>query len=149
MKKTLFALFTLLLAQTATAGELSARDAWVRLMPPVAQSTAAYMTLKNTGDADISIIAVTTDAAATSDFHAVRMQDGKMIMFPLESVIVPANGEFSFVPGGFHIMLMGLDKPLDAGDIVNIVLYLADGESLKVQAMVRDMRNAGRQHGMH
>lgn len=149
MKKILFVLATLLLAQTASAADLVARDARVRLMPPVAQSSAAYMTLKNTADSDINIIGVTTDAAASSDLHAMRMQDGKMVMFALDSVSIPAHGEFSFAPGGFHIMLMGLSRPLHEGDVVNIVLHLADGGAFTVQAPVRDMRMGKQMHGMH
>jgi len=149
MKRILFVLATLLFAQPATAAGLVARDAWVRLMPPVAQSSAAYMTLKNTTGSDISIIGVTTDAATSSDLHAMRMRDGRMVMFALDSVSIPSHGEFSFAPGGFHIMLMGLSRPLHEGDVVHIVLHLADGSSFTVQAPVRDMRMGKQMHGMH
>jgi len=146
MKRMLLALSILLSSQVAYADDIVVKDAWVRLMPSVAQNSAAYMTLKNTSDSDISITAVSTDAASSNDFHTMRMKDGKMVMFPVASVIVPAHGEFSFVPGGFHIMLMGLSRELHEGDVVNIELSLADGEILQVQAIVRDMRM---KHGKH
>ncbi len=150
MKRVLLALLILLSAQAAYATDMVAKDAWVRLMPSVAQNSAAYMTLKNTSDSDISIIGVSTDAASSNNFHTMRMQDGKMVMFSVDSVIVPAHGEFSFMPGGFHIMLMGLSRELHEKDVVNIVLSLADGTHFKVQAVVRDMRMGHGHHGgMH
>lgn len=146
MKRTLFILALLVLARPAAAAELTAHDAWVRLMPPVAQSSAAYMTLKNDSGVDVSVIGVTSDAASATDLHAMRMQDGRMVMFPMESVIVPAHGQFSFAPGGVHIMLMGLRQPLKPGQHVNIVLHLSDGESMLVRVPVRDMRKDGHRH---
>ena len=40
--------------------------------------------------------------------------DGMLRMRPGE-LEIPANGETSLVPGGLHIMLMGIEKPLVAG----------------------------------
>jgi len=150
MKWVLLALLILLPAQAAYAADMMVKDAWVRLMPPVAQNSAVYMTLKNMSDADIRIVDVSTDAASSNGFHTMRMQDGKMVMHHVDSVIVPAQGEFSFVPGGFHIMLAGLSRELHEKDVVNVVLTLADGGHFTLQAVVRDMRMGHGQHGgMH
>jgi len=147
MKKAMLVLSFMLFSHTAFAADLGVTDPWVRLMPPVAHATAAYMTLHNATASDIRILAVTCDAAAKSDLHDTRMQDGKMVMYHLDSVLVPAHGQFSFTPGHAHIMLMGLHNPLKVGQHVNIVLHLADGDSIRVRAPVRDMR--GKMMHMH
>jgi periplasmic copper chaperone A len=147
MKKTMLLLMFMLLSRTTLAADLTVTDPWVRLVPPVAHASAAYLTLHNDTAADASVIAVTSDAADKSDLHGTRMQDGKMVMYHLDSVVVPAHGQFSFAPGGAHIMLMGLKRPLKAGQHVNIVLHLADGDSIQVAAPVRDMR--GQMTPMH
>lgn len=148
MKRILLTISLLLsLAMLASAGasaaEVSVVDPWVRLVPPASHASAAYLTLKNDGDHDVSVIGVSSDAATGSDLHGMRMNEGRMVMFRVESVVVPAHGRFSLVPGGMHIMLMGLKQPLKPGQAVDIVLYLSDGSSLPVQAPVRDMRPGG------
>jgi len=140
MRKAILVLTFMLIAKSALAADLGVTDPWVRLMPPVAQTSAAYMTLHNPTASDIAVVGVTSDAAAKADLHGMRMQDGKMVMYHLDSVVVPAHGEFSFAPGGAHIMLIGLKQPLRSGQEVNIVLHLTDGENIPMLAPVRDMR---------
>lgn len=140
MKRTILLLMFMLLSRSALATDLTVTDSWVRLVPPVSHASAAYLTLYNGTATNLSVIAVTCDAAAKSDLHGTRMRDGKMVMFHLDSVVVPAHGRFSFAPGGAHIMLMGLKRLLKPGQHVNIILHLANGDSIQVDAPVRDMR---------
>ncbi|HKI61947.1 MAG TPA: copper chaperone PCu(A)C [Mariprofundaceae bacterium] len=150
MKKLALALLLMLFTQTAYAADLVVEDAWVRLVPPVAENTAAYMLLRNTGADDVKLTGITCSLAASAGLHGMRMDGNRMAMFPLQEVIVPAGAEVSFAPGGKHIMLMGLKRPLKAGDALEMVLQTSAGETLKILATVRDMR-MGHHHqgGMH
>ena len=52
-----------LAATTAQAqGKLGVFDAWIRAAPPGASMLAGYATLKNTGDAPVSLLTVQSDA---------------------------------------------------------------------------------------
>lgn len=156
MKKIWFIL-CMLLPFSAMAAELDLKDGWVRLMPPVADSTAAYLTLENHGNAAVTIVGVSSEAAGTAMLHGMSMKDGRMRMFELKSLEVPAHGKLALQPGGSHVMLMGLKKPLVEGQSVNLTLSYADGSSQSFGLKVVDARGSsmgttmgGRmQHGGH
>ena len=43
------------------------------------------------------------------------------------AVFLPSGSSVTLAPGGLHIMLMGLSKPLKEGDMFELSLELADG----------------------
>lgn len=53
-------------------------------------------------------------------------------MKPLARVAVPAGGSVTFAPGGYHLMLIGLTKPVKTGDAVPATLTFASGAKVKV-----------------
>jgi hypothetical protein len=53
------------------------------------------------------------------------------------SVAVPAGGEVTFKPGSYHVMLIGLKKPLKAGDAVELHLRFEKAGTIDVNAPVR------------
>ena len=146
MKKILFMLLMLLTFQAAQAADLVVENAWVRLSPPVAQSTAAYVVIRNTGSENVKMIAVSCDVAASVSLHSMHMNGKRMVMSQIPEMEIPANGEVQLTPGGSHVMLMGLKYPLKEGQMVEIVFHLSNGEALTVMAPVRDMRAS---HGHH
>ncbi len=145
MKRLLFA--ALLLMPMQAMAETLVEDAWVMLPPPVADTAAGYMTIKNTGDKEVSVVSVITDIAESPEFHSSMMHNGMMHMKAMEKVVVPAHGEVKFEQGGNHLMLVGLKKKLKAGEHVMITLTMSDGSKVMVHAEVRDMRDgAGQEH---
>ncbi len=110
--------------------ELTMESSRVRAMPPSVSNTAAFFTLHNSGPKDISLTSVSTPAATKSEFHQHSMSDtGVMSMSHVKKVQIKAGQSFEFKSGGHHVMIMGLMKPLRAGD--NIELTLSD--DLKTQ----------------
>ena len=49
---------------------------------------------------------------------------------------VPAGGRATFSPGGYHLMLMGLTRPLKAGDAVPVTLTFASGAKVSASFVV-------------
>jgi copper(I)-binding protein len=141
MKRLMILLGLLLLMPLQATAEIMVEDAWVRLPPPVADTAAGYMTLRNHGDKDIEITGIKTAAAEHPEFHSMEMHDGMMNMKKMEKVIVPAHGGISFGPGGNHLMLIGLTNSLKAGEHLMITLETSDGKSTMIHAEVRDMRS--------
>lgn len=151
MKKKLQILMTgvlLLLAVPAWA-EVTVEDAWVRMPPPVADTAAGYLVLRNSGDHDATIVSVECDAAAEPEFHSMEHHDGMVHMQKMDTVVIPAGGSISFVPGGNHLMLKGLKRELRAGDHIMLKIGISGGESVAVHAEVRDMRSRAVGHGGH
>ncbi|TVP76160.1 copper chaperone PCu(A)C [Thioalkalivibrio sp.] len=126
-----------------------AEPAWVRLPPPNLSVTAAYMTLGNRGDDDLTVVAAESPIAGTVELHE-HLQDaaGVMRMRQVASLALPAGGSLAMEPGGFHLMLIGLHQPLAEGETVPVILHLADGRTLEVAAEVRRAA-PGRDHDAH
>jgi copper(I)-binding protein len=100
-------------------------------------NSAGYLVLRNTGGEEDAIIGVETEVADTAELHVVTMDDDIMRMRPVESIPVPATGEAVLEPGGYHIMLVGVNRDLVAGDTVEMVVRLRSGQVVEVRAVVR------------
>jgi len=140
MKKTCLLLAACLYAAPLFAADVTVDAAWVRLSPPVADSTVAYATIHNNSDAAITLTGVTSNIAKKTELHSMNMSKGAMRMAKLKKVIVAAHQSVTFAPGKQHLMLMGLQHPLHAGDSVELRFMQANGSTIVIQAPVRDMR---------
>ena len=122
-------------------------DGWVRAAGPAARTAAVYGEIENHGDHPVVLTGVTTPAATHAQFHRSMLVDGVMRMRGVsEGISLPPHGEFSWRPGGNHIMLMGLTAPLAEGDIVPLRFTLADGAVLEVSARVGEARAGSDDH---
>lgn len=125
----------------AAAAAVTATDAWVRGTVPAQTSTGAFVTLKSSEDA--KVVAVVTPAAKTAEIHESAMHEGMMHMHAVDSLALPAGKRVELKPGGFHVMLMGLARPLGAGDKVPLTFTVEDRHgkrsTLKVEAEVRPL----------
>ena len=68
--------------------------------------------------------------------HETVLQDGVMKMQHVDALDIPANGQLRMKPGGYHIMLMGLAKPLKEGDEIELTLIFEKAGEMKVKAKV-------------
>lgn len=129
------------LALAAPAGAqspaLTASDAWVREAPASRPTSAAYMTLKNASASELTIVSASTPAAKVAELHEMREEDGRMRMRKVETLRVPAGGTLALKPGGLHVMLFELTGALETGKTVPFTFTLADGTTVKVDAVVR------------
>lgn len=109
-------------ADTASAGNIVAvTDAWVRPTNPGQEVGAAYMTLSSSQDA--TLIRIESDVTDSIEIHNMSMQNGVMKMRMLNTLPLAAGKSYKLTPGGFHLMLFDLKKPLILGEQVNFVLY--------------------------
>ena len=83
------------------------------------------------------MIGVLSDVSAKVELHSHKNDGGVMRMRQVVSVPVPAHSVAELKPGGDHIMLMGLKRPLEAGDHIMLRLSFQSGatEILKVMVM--------------
>jgi len=123
-------------AADVKVGNLSIDDVWARTGQP-GQVSAAFMEIKNKGAAD-KIVSAHCDCAKATELHDMKMADGKMLMMQVPAMDVPANGELKLKPGGYHIMLIGLNRPLVAGETLPIKLKFEKAGEVTVQAQVKD-----------
>ena len=135
------ALLVVLLSMPAIAGtaadEIRIARPYVHAVPPVGRTSAVFMTLHNTGDADHAVVAVSSRAAATVELHALSREGDLVRMRPVERVALQAGKPTLLRPGGLHMMLIDLRRPLTVGATVPLTLTFEDGSHKTVFAPVK------------
>ena len=107
-------------------------DPWIKATDT--QMTALFADVSNDGPEDVSIVGATTEVASMVEIHEVA--DGIM-REKSGGVVIPAGESAALMPGGDHIMLMGLTSELIAGDRLEVVVTLSDGTEVLVDAEIR------------
>lgn len=119
--------------------EVTVTEAWVRGTVPKQQATGAFMKLKSTEN--VSLVNAASPAANIVEVHEMRMKDNVMYMRAIDDIPLPAGKTVELKPGGYHVMLIELVKPLSKGDMVPITLTFVGKEgkrsTLVVKAEVR------------
>ncbi|RLJ62707.1 copper chaperone PCu(A)C [Sulfurisoma sediminicola] len=118
-----------------TADSISVVDPYVRLAPPGATTTGAFMVIKNGGTKDVKVVKADNPASKATELHTHIDEGGVMKMRPVKDIEVKAKGETSLKPGGLHVMMIE-PKAMKEGDIVPITLTFDDGSTKKVDAKV-------------
>jgi copper(I)-binding protein len=126
----------LALAAAAQPAALAAEDAWVRATPG-ADVAAAYLTLHNGGTEPVVVTGVRSAAAGASMIHQTTLVNGQSTMRAHEPLRIAPGESVRFAPGGLHIMLHMLKRPLAPGDEVPLTLVLEGGANVTVTAHVR------------
>ena len=142
MKKLLLALSISLIGMGSAWAAPSAEGAYVRAMPPGQKVTGAFMVLQNPDSSDRALIKAESDAADVVELHEHINEDGVMKMRPVKQIDIKANAKTDLKPGGYHVMLIGLKKPLNIGDKVGIQLHFDDGSQQDVEAPVKKIEMA-------
>ena len=119
---------------SADAG-LSIRQA-IAVEPVLDDVAALYLTIRNGGAEDDTLVAVHSASAGRAEIHD-QMRDGDMVhMRPQEHVVVPADDAVVFAPGGLHVMLMELTAPVVAGDTLVVEFRFSRGGTLTARVPV-------------
>ena len=86
------------------------------------QTAAGYFSVTNHGGAADSLVAIRTEFPR-SEVHSTETDaSGISRMQAVPTLEIPAGGSVELKPGGLHVMFMGLDHPLAAGDNVPTTL---------------------------
>ena len=118
------------------ADNITVQDPYVRLAPPNAPATGAFMVIKNSGDKDVKVLKADNPASRVTELHTHLNENGVMKMRPVPAIEVKAKGQAVLQPGGLHVMMIDLKAPMKEGDIVPITLSFDDGSSKQVDAKV-------------
>lgn len=130
----------LLLASTVRA-DLVIDNGFVRGLPPGQANTAAFMTLTNSGEYPVDIIAADSDVSERAEIHAHKHDDGMMRMEKVDKLALSTGASVELKPGGYHLMLINLNKPLKEGEQVKVRFSLSDGSQYAASLVVRSVLN--------
>ncbi len=121
-------------------GDLDIYHPWTRATPAGADVAGGYMEISNSGTSDDRLVAVEVSGVHMSAIHEMAMVDGIMKMRPLPSGLeIKAGQSVVLKPGAFHVMMMGLSKPLVAGETISGTLQFEKAGSIAVEFKVEAM----------
>jgi copper(I)-binding protein len=123
-------------AFAGAADQVTVQDPYVRLAPPNAPATGAFMVIRNAGDKDVKVVKADNPVSRVTELHTHLNEGGVMKMRPVPAIDVKARGEAVLKPGGLHVMLIDLKAPMKEGDTVPLTLTFDDGSTKKVDAKV-------------
>jgi copper(I)-binding protein len=107
----------------AAAHDVTAKQAWSRATPKGAKVAAGYLTIENRGVQPDRLLSASSGAAAKVEIHQMSMQDGIMTMRPLDGgLAIPPDTTVTLVPGGDHIMFIGLIAPFEEDQRIPVLL---------------------------
>jgi len=99
-----------------------------------------YLTLKNTGTSQAELLRITTPVAAGVELHQSSIDaQGVAHMWPLAQLELKAGEVVRFTPGGKHLMLVGLNKPLRTGDKIPLTMQFDRDPPVTVILTVRSL----------
>ncbi|MEN3613801.1 copper chaperone PCu(A)C [Plantactinospora sp. ZYX-F-223] len=125
---------------TTDSAVFMVRDPWIKAADK--GMTAAFGTLVNNTASDVTITGVST-SVSPMELHEMTMKDGKMVMQPKTGgITIKAGGSHVLEPGGDHLMLMELSKPVRAGDELTFTLTFADGTTTGFTAVAKPFTGA-------
>ena len=133
----LFAL-SVVTAPAFAAGKLVVEHAWIRTAPPSAMMLAGYATLRNDGDAPLTVTGADSDAFADVQLHQTISEGGVERMRPTGKIEIAPGKTVEFAPGGRHFMLVRPRRELAAGAAVKIHISTTGGSDATAQFVVAD-----------
>jgi periplasmic copper chaperone A len=123
----------------AEIARIEVADAWARPTIGQGRATAAYMTIANKGDADDILKSAHTPKAKAVEMHQTNMTaEGVMQMRKVEGgLAIEAGASVVLGPGGTHLMVLGLEDALEAGENLMLTLEFAHAGAVDVLVPIK------------
>jgi len=104
---------------------------------PAGDVAALYLVVQDTSGQGDRLVAASAERAARAMLHQTRREGDTVRMLAAgDGLPVPAGGRLELVPGGPHVMLMGLDGPVAPGDRVSVELEFERAGRIALEAPV-------------
>lgn len=120
MKHFVFA--ALMAVSLAAQAQVEVQSAWARPTVAGQMGTGAFMRL--TSKDGVRIIGASSAVAGVVEIHEMAMSGSVMQMRPLKGLDLAPGSTVELKPGGQHMMLMDLKRPLAVGEKIKIELRL-------------------------
>ncbi|HSQ09214.1 MAG TPA: copper chaperone PCu(A)C [Burkholderiaceae bacterium] len=112
----------LVVASGTAAAQVQVKDAWARPALQGQTATGAFMSLMSSDGA--RLVGVSSPVAGVVEIHEMVMEGSVMKMRAIPGLDLPPGRSVELKPGGYHVMLMDLKRPLKAGERVPVELRI-------------------------
>jgi copper(I)-binding protein len=139
-------LATAVFAHTHEKGDIQIRHPWARATPPGAKVGAGYLEIRNNGSQPDRLLSASTSVAKRVEMHVTEHAADVAKMRQLRAFEIPARERLALSPGGAHLMLVDLARPLKKGERISMTLRFERAGEMEVQFEVQEM---GARHPRH
>ena len=98
-------------------------EPWLKEPIPGRAMAAGFFKIENRGDDEEVLLGLECPDAAAVEMHEMFHEADMMKMRKMEQWAIPGHGSLALVPGGGHLMFLGLRRPLKDGDTVRLTLH--------------------------
>ena len=112
----------------AQSEQLKITKPYIKVIGKNAKSAAGYMVIENLGGEKITLFEAVGDFGFTM-LHTSEEKDGVVSMIHLDNVDIEKGKKVKFVPGGLHIMFVGITEDLSKASKKNILLKFKNSET--------------------
>jgi copper(I)-binding protein len=102
--------------------EVKVTEPWVRATVAQQRATGAFMEL--TSSDPVRLVEVRSPVAKIVELHQMLIENNVMKMQAVAGLELSPGKAIELKPGGYHVMLVDLVKPLKAGDSVALSLVI-------------------------
>ncbi len=134
---TSFGMPSVAMATELVAGDLKLSAPWIRASVPGQVNGAGYVQINNQAAQADRLISATTNGVNRVELHTIINENGVAKMREVPGIDVPASGVVKLMPGGFHIMFLGLSAPFKADTTVPVTLKFEKAGEVKVDFEIK------------
>lgn len=132
------------------AGDVHIDKAWTRATPANAMAGGAFVTLTNKGDEVDRLVGAASDIAKAVEVHEMSVTDGVMKMQQLvDGLVIEPGQTVELKPGSFHLMMIGLQRPIVQDEMITITLQFEHAGSVDVMFPAAQMGAPSMDHSKH
>lgn len=116
------------------AAPVTVDGAWTRATVDKQRSTGAFFGL--TATQSTRLVAVESPAAEIVEVHEMALVDNIMRMRAVDAIPLEAGQRIELKPGGLHVMLIDLRKPVKVGDAIPLTLVFEDAQGRQTRQAI-------------
>jgi copper(I)-binding protein len=125
--------------------QVTVHKPWARSTVPGQKVAGVFMTLGSSSSA--TLVRASSPASRAVEIHRTVMDGNVARMRPVPRLEIPARGSVELKPGGYHVMLIDIVKPLAPGDAVPLTLEFESGGKRQVVEIQAEVRSVAGGHG--
>jgi copper(I)-binding protein len=128
------------LAQEYRAGSLLIEQPWSRATPAGAKVGAGYVVIRNAGPSPDRLLGASAEVAGRVEIHEMVVDNDVARMRPRPNGLeIRPGATAELKPGGLHLMMMDLKRPLVQGETVRGTLTFEQAGAVAVEFKVQSI----------
>ena len=118
---------------------IEVRHPWSRATAPGAKVAVGYMEIRNRGTQPDRLLAASTPLAERVEMHVTQREGEVMRMRQVKDFEIRARERITLRPGGSHLMLVDITRPLQKGERFPVTLRFERAGELQIEVEVQDI----------